>query len=118
MIPPLSNARPKDFFDTQLTPKFVEYVVEATNLRAYASGAGSGQYADFIPFDALEFYKMFGVLFANGLSPKPQFDLWFSPLSKEPLLGSDMMTNALRRRNQATGMTFVLCVGGGTSVGT
>ena len=34
---------------------------------------------------------MFGVLFANGLSPKPQFDLWFSPLSKEPLLGSEMM---------------------------
>ena len=106
LIPPLSNARPKDFFDTQLTPKFVEYVVEATNLRAYASGAGSGQYADFIPFDALEFYKMFGVLFANGLSPKPQFDLWFSPLSKEPLLGSDMMTNALRRRNRATGTTI------------
>jgi hypothetical protein len=114
LIPPISNARPKDFFDTQLTPKFVEYVVEATNLLAYASGAGSGQYVDFIPFDAPELYKMF----ANGLSPKPQFDLWFSSVSKEPLLGSDMMTNALRRRNQATGMTFVLCVGGGTSVGT
>ena len=69
--------------------------VEATNLRAYASGAGSGQYADFIPFDLPEFYKMLGVLFANGLSPKPQFDLWFSPLNKEPLLGSDMMTNTL-----------------------
>ena len=55
LIPPLSCARPKDFFDTQLTPKFMEYAVEATNLRAYASGAGSGQYADFIPFDLPEF---------------------------------------------------------------
>ncbi len=69
LIPPLSRARPKDFFDTQLTPKFMEYAVEATNLRAYASGAGSGQYADFIPFDLPEFYKMLGVLFANGLIP-------------------------------------------------
>jgi hypothetical protein len=106
LIPPLSQARPKDFFDTQITPKFIDYAVKATNLRAYASGAGSGQYADYLPFDALEFYKMLGVLFANGLSPKPQFDLWFSPLSKEPLLGSDMMTKALRRRNRATGTTI------------
>ncbi len=90
----------------QLTPKFIEYVVEATNLRAYASGAGSGQYADFIPFDAPKLYKMFGVLFANGLSLKPQFDLWFSPLNKEPLLWSDMMTNALCHQNRATGRTI------------
>ena len=103
LIPPLSQARPKDFFDTQLTPEFIKYAVDATNLRAYASGASSGEYADFIPFDVPEFYKMFGVLFANGLTPKPIFDLWFSPLRTQPLLGSDMMTNALRRTNQVTG---------------
>jgi hypothetical protein len=103
LIPPLSQARPKDFFDTQLTPEFIKYAVDATNLRAYASGASSGEYVDFIPFDVPEFYKMFGVLFANGLTPKPIFDLWFSPLRTQPLLGSDMMTNALRRTNKVTG---------------
>ncbi len=40
----------------QLTPKVIEHVVEATNLHAYASGARSRQYADFIPFDAPELY--------------------------------------------------------------
>ncbi len=38
----------------------MEYAVEAINLRAYASGAGSGQYTDFIPFDPPEFYKLLG----------------------------------------------------------
>jgi hypothetical protein len=88
-----------DFLDTQITPKFIDYAVKATNLCAYASGAGSGQYANYLPFDAPKFYKMLGVLFANGLSPKPQLDLWFSPLSKEPLLGSDIMKKALCRQN-------------------
>jgi hypothetical protein len=43
----------------------------ATNLWAYSSGAGSGEYKDFLPFDLAELNKMMGVLFANGLAPKP-----------------------------------------------
>jgi hypothetical protein len=105
-LPPLSIARPKDFFDTQLTPAFFDWAVTATNLRAYASGAGSGEYTDFIAFDRLEVYKMIGVLFANGLTPKPQFDYWFCSEDKEPLLGSNLISNALRRKNSATGKTI------------
>jgi hypothetical protein len=33
-LPPLSRARPKDFFDIQLTPAFFDWAVTATNLRA------------------------------------------------------------------------------------
>jgi hypothetical protein len=80
-------------------------VVTATNLHAYTSGAGSGKYTDFIPFDRPELYKMIGVLFANGLTPKPQFDYWFCLEDKEPLLGSNLISNALRRKNVATGKT-------------
>jgi hypothetical protein len=105
-LPPLSRARPKDFFDTQLTPAFFDWAVMATNLRAYTSGAGSGEYTDFIAFDHIKVYKMIGVLFTNGLTPKPQFDNWFCSEDKEPLLGSNLISNALRRKNLATGKTI------------
>ena len=51
-------------------------------------------------------YKMFGVLFANGITPKPQFKYWFCSEDKEPLLGSDLTSNALAKRNAATGKTI------------
>ena len=104
-LTPLSKARQKDFFDTQHTPAFIDWVVTATNLRVYASGAGSGEYMDFIPFDQPELYKMSSVLFANGLTPKPQLDYWFCSEDKEPLLGSNLISNALRRKNSVTGKT-------------
>jgi hypothetical protein len=84
----------------------MDWAVTATNLHAYASGAGSGKYTDFIPFDQQELYKMIGVLFANGLTPKPQFDYWFCLEDKEPLLGSNLISNALRQKNAATGKTL------------
>ncbi len=31
-LPPLSHARPKDYFDTQISPKFIDWAVTATNL--------------------------------------------------------------------------------------
>ena len=102
-LPPLSRARPKHFFDTQITPAFIDWATTATNLRAYASGAGRGEYTDYVPFDSEEIYKMIGVLFANGLTPKPQFDYWFISEDIEPLFGSNMMAKACRKRNAATG---------------
>ncbi len=77
----------------------MDWAVTATNLRAYASGAGSGEYTVFIPFDSPELYNMIGVLFANG----PQFDYWFCSEDKEPLLGSNLISNALHWENAATG---------------
>ena len=87
LLPPISRARPKDYFNTQLTPTWFDWCTTATNLRAYLSGAGSGEYRDFMPFDLAEVYKMIGVLFANGLTPKPQFDFWFCTQEEEPLFG-------------------------------
>ncbi len=86
------EARPKDFFDTQLTPEFLSWVIEATNLCAYSSGAGSGEYKDSLLFDLNELNKMIGVLFANGLSPKPQVESWFKPLLEQPLFGNDLFS--------------------------
>jgi hypothetical protein len=105
-LPPLSQARPKDFFDTQVTPEFIDWEATATNLRAYTNGAVSGEYTDFVPFDCIEIYKMIGVLFANGLTPKAKFDYWFCLEDQEPLFWSNLITNALRWKNAATGKTI------------
>ena len=106
LLPPISRARQKDYFDTQLTATWFDWCVTATNLRAYSSRAGSGEYQDFMPFDLAEVYKMIGVLFANRLTPKPQFDFWFCTQEEEPLFGSNMISKALARKNLATGNTI------------
>ncbi len=64
----------------------------ATNLRAYSSGAGSGENKDFLPVDLAELNKMMGVLFANGLAPKPQVETWFQPASVQPLMGNNLIS--------------------------
>jgi len=71
LLPPISRSWTKDYFDTQLMPTWFDWCTTATNLRAYSSGAGSGEYQDFMPIDLAEVYKMIGVLFANRLTPKP-----------------------------------------------
>jgi hypothetical protein len=78
----------------------------ATNLWAYSSGAGSSAYQDFMPFNLAEVYKMIGVLFANWLTPKPQFDSWFCTQEEEPLFGSNMISKALAWKNLETGNTI------------
>jgi hypothetical protein len=73
---------PKDFFDTQISPEFVKRcIVDRTNARATAKGAGFGgsAYHDYEPFDLSEMYKFLGLLFLNGLSPRPRIAMWFEP---------------------------------------
>jgi hypothetical protein len=105
-LPPLSRARPKDSFDTQITPEFIDWAATTTNLCAYANGAGSGEYTDFVLFDRIEIYKTIVVLFVNGLTLKPQFDYWFCSEDQELLFGSNLTTNAPCRKNAATGKTI------------
>ena len=69
----LRKARPKDFFDLQLRPKFVkEYMVDTTNKRAASEGAGPGgtKYRDYAPFDVQEMYKFIGLFIVNALIPR------------------------------------------------
>ena len=40
---------------------------------------------DFVPFDVAEMYQFIGLLFANGLSPKPDFTNWFESAAKDKL---------------------------------
>ncbi len=77
LISNLRVARPKNISDTQLTPNCMGWLVQATNCRAVADGTGSGAYVDFVPFNLPKLYKFSGLLFANGLTPKHQFEYWF-----------------------------------------
>jgi hypothetical protein len=53
--------------------------MDATNARAAAEGAGFGgtQYTDFEPIDSDKVYRMIGLLFVNGLAPRPSITMWF-----------------------------------------
>jgi hypothetical protein len=81
------------------------WLVQGTNCHAVADGAGSGTYADFVLFDLPKLYKSVGLLFANGLTPKPQFEYWFEGQGGEPLFGNDkyarVMDKHLRRATRS-----------------
>ena len=51
----------------QLTPDFWSWTVDATNYRAMAGSATTGEFTDFVPFDLAEVNKFIGLLFLNGL---------------------------------------------------
>jgi hypothetical protein len=108
MIPKMKVACPKDFFDLMITPDFIKWVTDATNRRATADGAGSGtgQFEDWVPFDNAEIYRFIGILFANGLAPKPWIDYWFEPSEKLPLFGNNVVSQAMTKRVTAKGRTI------------
>ncbi len=59
------------------------------------SRAGGGTYVDFVPVDLPKLNKFFGLLLANGLTPKPQFEYWFERQEREPLFGNDKFAGAM-----------------------
>ena len=76
------------YFDFQLNKNLFKFVM----------GLGRGEYKNFVPFGTDKLYKMVGVLFANGLSPKPQLEYWFEPTSTYLLLGSDLVLKVTEKR--------------------
>jgi hypothetical protein len=90
---------PKDCFDLQLSPEFVEKnMVNTTNERATAEGAGSHAYKDWAPFDREDTYKMIVLLFVNGMSPKPQVTRWFKSTAKSRIFGNNFFASALDKK--------------------
>ena len=101
LIPDLNAARPIDFFTMILPRRFVETVmVNCSNQKAAADGAGAGGtvYKDFVPFDVDEIYRFIGLLFANGIAPKPDVKLWFEGTSREPLFGNDFVATRMDKK--------------------
>ena len=71
-----------------------------------ADGAMTGEFADFVPFDLAEVKKFIGLLFLNGLSPKPQMEFWFEGSASEPLFGNDRIAEVMKKKNRMTGRTI------------
>ena len=68
-----------------------------TNGRAAADGAGfvGSTFHDYVPFDHVEINKMIGLLFANGVSPKPAMELWFKTTTEHRLFRNDFIAPAM-----------------------
>jgi hypothetical protein len=94
-----SSHRPKHYFDLQITPEFIRSnIVNTTNFRAAAEGAAGSTYQDFVPFDVDEVYKFLGLLFCNGVSPKPQFVYWFLGRRQSKVFGNDWFSTFFDKR--------------------
>ena len=94
----IRDCRPKDFFDTQMLQKFVQRcITDTTNARAAAEGAGFGGtvYTDYEPFDLEEVNKMIGLLFLNGLAPRPMFTMWFE---HHNIFGNEFIAKAMNKQ--------------------
>ena len=100
-------ARPINFFSLIITPRFVEKtMVACTNQKAAGEGAGVGGtvYTDFVQFDVNEMYRFIGLLFANGLSPKPDITKWFETSAVDPFLGSDFIAPLMNKKLPGRGV--------------
>ena len=98
----LKYARPKDFFDLQISPGYITNIRKGTNFCASAEGVGIGvtgterrEFSDFAPFDNAEFYKFIGILFANGLNPWPSFESWFTSMPHRPLYSANFVNSGV-----------------------
>ncbi len=94
----IRDCRPKDFFDTQISPKFVQRcIIDTTNARAAVEGAGFGGtvYTDYEPFNLKEVNKEIGLLFLNGLAPRPMFTMWFE---QHNIFGDEFIAKAMNKQ--------------------
>ena len=94
----IRDCHPSDFFHTQISRKFIQRcIVDTTNARAAAEGAGFGGtvYTDYEPFDLEEVNKMIGLLFLNGLAPRPIFKMWFE---HHNIFGNEFIGKALNKQ--------------------
>jgi len=104
-IPSMKCTRPKDFFDLQITPEFVKWMTTATNRRATTdeAGSGTGEFKDWVAFDDAKIYRFIGVLFVNGLAPKPRIDYWFESTERILLFGNDLISRVMAKEVYMTG---------------
>ncbi len=73
-----SNARVIDYFNLLLPKEWQkENFRKATNVQAQIERAQTDCHPDFQNFIGKEFGTVVGLIFSNGVSPKPQMKLWF-----------------------------------------
>ncbi len=98
-------AQPRDYFDLQICPVYVIGIQNGTNYPATAEGVGVGKtgrekkdFGDFVLFDDNEIYKFIGLMFANGLNPRPKFESWFKNPMSCPMFASNFVKGVFDKR--------------------
>ena len=93
------NHRPIDYFHLFISKDFIKnQILQTTNRRAAAEGAGSEIYKDFVPFDLSEIYKFMALLYVNAVSPKPKIRLWFAGSEQSKIFGNDAFSSAFDKK--------------------
>jgi hypothetical protein len=66
--PPPFLRKTQNILDTQISPGFINWAATVMYIQACATGAGNGEYVDFILFDIviIEMYKIIGLLFGKA----------------------------------------------------
>ena len=51
-----------------------------------------------MPFDDNEIYKFIGLMFANGLNPRPKFESWFDNPMSRPMFALNFIKGVFDKR--------------------
>jgi hypothetical protein len=94
-----ATLRPKNFFDLQISPDFIKKnIINTTNAQATAEGAEGTTNQSWVPCTDEEVLKFTGLMFCNGISPKPQVNHWFMTTAQSRIFGNDAIANLFDAR--------------------
>jgi hypothetical protein len=109
-------ARPKDFFDLQISPKYISNICKGINYCASAEGVGLGEtgsekkdFGDFKPFEDDEMYEFIGLMFANGLTLRSNFDSLFHSTPNRPAYDANFAKGVFEKRVQGVTIPGLRC---------
>ncbi len=86
----IHDAMPVDFINLFFPPKWrAKYFTDRTNMHATIKRIEIKISPKYNDFSNEEIDAFIGLLFANGLSPRPQIRFWFNNNEKNPLFGNN-----------------------------
>ena len=96
--------------------EYINNICKGTNYQASAEGVGLGEtgtekkeFGDFKPFNANEIYKFIGLMFANGLTPRSNFDSCFISTPNRPIYDANFAKGVFDRMVHGVTISGLCC---------